>query len=58
MSSANVPIIVQSLADLVPAEANPVWEHRIRISLTAGERAFVKIMAQYKVDEANHCTRK
>jgi len=39
--------IIESLADLVPAEAGPVWEHRIRISLKAGERAFVKIMAQY-----------
>ncbi len=26
---------------LVPADAAPVWQHRIRISLTAGERALV-----------------
>ena len=27
-----------------PADAEPVWQHRMRISRTAGERAFAKDM--------------
>lgn len=32
----------RGLAHLAPADAEPVWQQRIRISLTAGDNAFAK----------------
>ena len=33
-------LVVQSVTDRVPAEAGEVWQQRILISRTAGEKAF------------------
>ena len=35
----------------VPADAGPVWQHRIRISLTAGDSALAKDMLVDEKDE-------
>lgn len=48
-SLQNYQIVYQELRrenDLVPADVAPLWEHKIRISLSAGEKAFARAMAE------------